>query len=174
MRWSCKVTEAMGMGPRSAWEEILVVAEATAKPQMSSTSQVRRQTVNFGGRSNHLGTWGPWLKYGFAASGRKLRWEGTQFVEFNKFPPRDSDAVACKPLARTPRIQKGVGILYLVSLFGGEGGGPQLVSQRFRFLFLRILRGLQISPKSMGTSVLPYSPLGATAACWTWLPTWAC
>lgn len=44
------------MGPRSAWEEVLVVAEATAKPQITSTFQVRRQIVNFGGRRNHLGT----------------------------------------------------------------------------------------------------------------------
>lgn len=82
-RWSCRVAGAIGVGPRSVREEVLVVAEATAKPQMSSAFQVRRQIVTFGGRRNHLGTL---VKTWFAASGLKLGWAGTQSVEFKKFP----------------------------------------------------------------------------------------
>lgn len=55
-RWSCRVTGAIGVGSRSAREEVLVVAEATAKPQMSRAFQVRGQIVNFDERRNHLGT----------------------------------------------------------------------------------------------------------------------
>lgn len=81
---TCKVTGAIGVGPRSSQEEALVVTEPTAKPQMSSALQVRRQIVNFG-----VGvgiTWRPWQKYEFAALGLKLWWAGTHSVEFNKFP----------------------------------------------------------------------------------------
>lgn len=83
-RWSCRMTGAIGVGPRSAREEVLVVAEATAKPQMSSAFQVRRQIVNFGGRRNHLGTLVK--NRDLQPRSLKLGWAGTQFVEFNKFP----------------------------------------------------------------------------------------